>query len=391
MKTLTMCIRPHHLMQMVCFLLVFGLTACQEGPDALVNPVQDTEARLAVDGTTSMAVQETASVFAAGKRAATATKVPLLDMTHGETYLGFTGGLYPNGSNTMPSAHNTRGTQQGNAVEPLNTVGSPSSTGKIVMLSIGMSHTTQEFCNASTPNPNTQTCNDWSFAGQSADDNTVDKQSLVLANGAQGGQDATKWDASNEDNYDRIRDTILSPKGLTEKQVQVVWLKVANVKPIISLPSASADAYTLLSRLGNTVRALKVRYPNLKQVFLSSRSYGGYAVGSGNPEPYAYETGFAVKWLIEAQINQMSTGLIDSRAGDLNYNTVAPWLAWGPYFWADGTKPRSDGLTWVRADFESDGTHPSQSGEEKVADALMDFFKTSNHTRCWFLTSGACS
>jgi hypothetical protein len=67
-----------------------------------------------------------------------------------------------------------------------------------------------------------------------------------------------------------------------------------------------------------------------------------------NPEPYAYDSGLAVKWLIEAQIRQMQTpdGHIDDRAGNLNYHTVAPWLAWGPYLWADGLNPRSDGLVW---------------------------------------------
>jgi hypothetical protein len=34
-----------------------------------------------------------------------------------------------------------------------------------------------------------------------------------------------------------------------------------------------------------------------------------------------------------------------------------------------------------------DGTHPSQSGREKVAKQLMNFFSTDSTARIWFLDS----
>ncbi len=101
--------------------------------------------------------------------------------------------------------------------------------------------------------------------------------------------------------------------------------------------------------------------------------YGGYATVNLNPEPYAYESGFSVKWLIQAQVNEIRTGEIDPIAGDLDYQTgQAPWLAWAEYEWADGVKPRcSDDLTW----------HPTNAGEAKWSKAQGPWWKGSPYTR----------
>lgn len=47
---------------------------------------------------------------------------------------------------------------------------------------------------------------------------------------------------------------------------------------------------------------LKQKFPNLRIACLSSRIYGGYATTHLNPEPYAYESAFVVRWLIQDQI-----------------------------------------------------------------------------------------
>jgi len=324
-----------------------------------------------------------------GTAPATAGRVPLPQLGIG-TYKGFVGGLYPAGANVEPAAHAAAGQSRAQTIVPLDTSGAPSTGGKIVLLSVGMSNTTQEFCSGSSTTTN---CSSWSFMGQAAADPSVNHTTLAIVNGARGGQDAQAWDATTDANYDTVRLNRLGPLGLTERQVQIVWVKQADAGPQDSLPSAQSDAYQLESRLGNIARALRSHYPNLKIIFFSSRIYAGYATTTLNPEPFAYESGFAVKWLIQAQIEQMSNGgtVTDARAGDLNYNSGAAWLAWGPYLWADGMTPRQgDGLVWQSTDFVQDGTHPSQSGQQKVGTMVLAFFKTSPFTKCWFVNGGTC-
>ena len=316
-------------------------------------------------------------------------KVPLNDLATA-TYLGFQGGLYPGGSNDIPAAHRDAGLAAAASVRPLDTSGARSPTGRYVLLSIGMSNTTQEFCSTGGT---LGSCDSWSFMGQAAADPSVNHTTLAIVNGARGGQAAPSWVNPSSAEYDRIRDEQLAPQGLSEKQVQVVWLKVANAQPKVSLLNSDADAFVLETQIGQIVRALRVRYPDVRQVFITSRIWAGYATSNLNPEPYAYEEGFSAKWAIAAQIQQASSGTIDSRAGDLRYGAsgVAPWMAWGPYPWAAGMHARSDGLTWAPGDFVSDGTHPSQSGRQKVATMLLQFFKSSPVTRCWFLAGESCT
>ncbi len=313
--------------------------------------------------------------------------VPLLDMGS-TTYLSYRGGLYPDG-NAIPPAHLAAGIASGQAVVPRDTAGTTSAGGKYLLLSIGLSNTTQEWCAQNYDDP----CNSWSFMGQAAASSAVETTGLAIVNGAKGGQTAPNWLTSGQFDYLRVRDSMLEPRGLSEKQVEVIWLKLANGNPTVSLPRSTSDAFVFEGQLGQIVRTLKQRYPNLRQVLLSSRIYAGYAVVPLNPEPYAYESGFAVKWLIEAQIRQMVSGggTIDPVAGNLDYNNgTAPWLAWAPYLWADGTHPRSDGLTWPRGDLESDGTHPSNTGEQKVGSLLLTYFLNTSYTACWFAKTGSC-
>jgi hypothetical protein len=313
-------------------------------------------------------------------------RIPLTDLLT-RTYFGNTGGLYPGGINQPPADHDSAARATRNLIKPLDVNGDESPFGKYVLLSIGSSNATQEWCSKSSSPP----CAQWTFMARAAVDPGINHYTLVIVNGAADGQDAPTWSPASSANYDRIKVARLAPLGLSENQVQAVWVELEDPKPSASLPTDSADAYAFLSNTGEVLRALRIRYPNLRIVFLSSRIYAGYATVDLTREPFAYESAFSIKWAIESQINEMRGQAINQRAGTLNYSRkAAPVIVWGPYLWADGPVPRSDGLVWLRSEFEEDGVHPSQAGESKAAGLLIDFFKVSPYARCWFVANQYC-
>jgi hypothetical protein len=160
--------------------------------------------------------------------------------------------------------------------------------------------------------------------------------------------------------------------------VQVAWIKEADAGPKQGFPKY---AQTLQAELKQIVQLMHKRFPNLQLVYLSSRTYGGYATTALNPEPYAFESGFSVKWLIEEQLKADKELNFDPKKGEVK----APWLSWGPYLWANGTTKNSDGLAYEQSDFGPDGTHPTQEGQKKIAAHMLKFFKADSTAKPWFL------
>jgi hypothetical protein len=290
---------------------------------------------------------------------------PLPELGKGE-YQGFPGGLYPDGQNKRPAAHEAAGLALARKVLPLGDDDKPSPDGKIVLLSVGMSNTTQVFATFKA------------LADADPDKNPR----LVIVDGAQGGMSAGRIvdpdDGGSGARFWQGVDRRLQAGGVTRAQVQAVWIKQADPGPSQGFPKY---ARTLQDELTRIVHVLHGRFPNLKLVYLSSRTYGGYARTRLNPEPYAYESGFSVKWLIEQQLKGEPALNYDPGKGAVR----APWLSWGPYLWAKGTTKNADGLFYEESDFAGDGTHPSRAGQQKVARMLLQFFKTDTTTRPWFI------
>lgn len=288
--------------------------------------------------------------------------IPLNDLGS-NLYLGSQGGLYPSGSNQRPAGHTAAGLSIANSVGPLDTLGFPDPNGRVVLISIGMSNTTQEF----------QT-----FVPKANADPARNPRLLVV-DCAVGGQAANVIRNPNAAYWDSVSSR-LRRAGSSPAQVQAAWLKEANASPTGAFP---ASAETLRANLATIVRILKQNLPNLRLTYVTSRIYAGYATTNLNPEPYAYESGFAVKGLIESQIAGVDSLNFDPALGPVK----APWLSWGPYLWADGMEPRSDGLVWPCSYFASDGTHPATGARNLVADSLLAFFKRDETTAPWFTST----
>ena len=291
-----------------------------------------------------------------------------MDTLGGGTYLGYEGGLYPGGSNAMPSAHQQFGINLAQAIQPLDANGKPSSSGKYVLLSLGTSDANYEFER---------------FLEYASGESTINPN-LVIVEGAMGNE---------------ALDTLLSPNGylfwnniynwafpeakVTPQQVVAIWLEPEDAHPPGLFPQDMQQIHTELRTL---IPNLLVRFPNLKLLYLSSRAYGGYA----NPaktvnEPYSYDQGYALQAVLADQINGDPALNFDPSVGPVE----APWMAWENYKWGNGMTAHN-GLVWACPDFRSDGYHVSGPGEDKVSGLLMNFLKSDPTAAPWFYAgSGA--
>jgi subtilisin family serine protease len=287
---------------------------------------------------------------------------PLSDL--GGTYRGFPGGLYPNGTSLRPAAHEAVGLDLARSqIRPRNAQGVPDAVnGRIVLLSLGMSNTASEFGR---------------FVELVRNDPALNPR-LTIVNGALSGQTADRWRDPNSAAWQSSFDQ-LARNSVTREQVQVAWVKVvlAGFGSNTADPSANFPAFpqSLQADLETISRNLKTNFPNIRVVYFSSRIRAYVTPRGLSPETTAYETGFAVRWAITNQIRGASNLSL----------TVAPWMSWGPYLWADGLVPRSDGLTYACSDLEQDLVHPAAGAMQKVANQLKAFFATDPTATPWFL------
>jgi hypothetical protein len=293
---------------------------------------------------------------------------PLAEMTAADRYKGEDGGLYGGGRNDPPPAHLQAAVRETARIAPLGADGAPAADGTIALLSIGIG-----------PNARLGAARqEFSFFKQAADTDPMKSPRVAIVDGAQGAQGMAQW-ADAQGRAWVEADRRLQAAGVSRQQVQVVWVKLANLQPEGELTD---HGRSLQRDTATALQDARARFPNLRIAYLGSPIYAGWTTIPLNPEPYAYEGAFVGRWLIQDQI----TGNPGLNFDPANGAVRAPLLLWGPYLWADGTTPRrTDGLTYSREDLLEDGTHPSDSGGRKVANMLITFFRTDPLARTWYM------
>lgn len=147
----------------------------------------------------------------------------------------------------------------------------------------------------------------------------------------------------------------LSSSGLNLNDVQIVWLKEDDLR------DAGADdgrVNRLFWKFVDLIHLLKVKFPNLKRIYVSGRSCVLPQADSKHAEPKPYITGLVAKMLVQEQIAGNPELSLDKY----------PWLSDILYLWTDGSTPRlADGYTRTPDSWKGDGVHPSPIGDDQVA------------------------
>jgi len=160
----------------------------------------------------------------------------------------------------------------------------------------------------------------------------------LLVNGAFGGMSTDLWTVPSA--FDKARQRI---PGGDESSVRFVWFKILAQGDRTVQPDTTAFVQDLAGDCSSAIQIMRSRYPNLQAVFVSGRTYGGWADGYST-EPYARLTWEAADACV---------------AG-------SPVAARGPYLWDP---------TWPRSYFHpTDGRHLSAAGAAAAAVILDDFF-----------------
>lgn len=284
--------------------------------------------------------------------------IPIADLQY-QTFEGYMGGKYPNGSNKIPYMHYKKGMQLSSEIGLINIDSKEEvQQSKPVFLVLGFS---------------TAAMTGRYFRAMIA---ILQKnKSFQVIIGAQGGQDLNAMIHENNHYWNGV-DSALQKNNFISNNVQIIWISTGDIQSYL-LPFYE-QCESQINKYQIVLKKIKSLYPNCKIVFLSDRTYAGYIGSESGPqqlkEPTAYYSSWVVKWLIEKQIQNQQ---------GFTYQDI-PFIDWGPLLWTNGEKGNSNGYTWNCDDAGKGGIHPSSKGRAKEATLMYVFFKSHPYTKHLF-------
>lgn len=190
-----------------------------------------------------------------------------------------------------------------------------------------------------------------------------------FVNCAVGGNAIERWDDPTYD--DGLWDICLRKKivqrGLRPDQIRVVWHKAArqftgqpNGEPLPSYPDPASDYFLMLGALDQFAQRVKEKIPSVQAVYVTSRSYAGFALDPLRGDPLSYEEGHALNQWLAA--NPVVNGI---------------WFGWGPYIYAPpcaSGQTNGSSICYEKTDYLRDGVHPAQGARDKISMLLHQRF-----------------
>ncbi len=279
-----------------------------------------------------------------------------LDVLGSGTYQGSIGGLYPNGQNTPPSAH---------IAQIKSACAQLAADDEIVFMPLGASNLATEFEQTEIQFQN--------LIGHN--------QNVVMVNTARGSQTLDKFTV--DDYLNTFVPGILTARGYTSADVDVVWMKTAYLKTNISSMGFTGFLNSVEPMYQDAIELINQQFPNVKLILFSGRHNTLQITGTGayaqHAEPGAYWDSWAIKNTIAKQINGSA----------FNYADYPTLMFAFPFYTQDYGIANTFGHTLKSTDVATDNPHPTAPARVSHAAYVIDYLKNDSLLSQWFMSPSA--
>jgi hypothetical protein len=256
------------------------------------------------------------------------------------------------------AAHEVAGLVAAQAIVPLDASGLPDPTGRIGMVTIGMSNAAMIY-------------NKWSQVMLTVGGGDKDRHpAFRIIKAALSGKTAESWSVQTNNVWATAKTRTIQA-GLTIPQVQAAAVMMTQKYPRVVYSGSTGHPMTE-AQVRAVIDNLVFHFPNVRVVYLSGLNYTGYSDDPAlsfsdrerAPEPYVHNDSILLASLV----------------------TSGGFPVWVDFtdLWADGVTPNPlTGLSYACGDVAVDGVHPSKTGGQKLGYFLRDRWEVDPVTRGW--------